>query len=485
MSNLNQQQSIAIDHFVDDFDNYQRDLYEKAAFYTKALCENLLKKSGVRAIVTHRVKQAERLDTKLRQRARANPEIYKNNKHEDFRKDIVDLAGVRIALYFPSDRAKIAGIIHGSFSDVEGTEFPETSDKSGKTSSVAQVQNPTYANHFDGYTADHFRVSIKPEHLPEELQRRFRKKDPRIEIQVASVLMHAWAEVDHELVYKSLTGTEVSEEELRLLDAINGLARTGEVLLQELQRAMDKRVSYQNLPFLDQYELISFLRADRKLTIESFEHSGVLHEILKFKKLDSPTNLSPLIKNWSRSSKETRPVLLSLLNHVLTNYRAERASAFDLCERRPTTKKDEHFRFVDSGTMDCLWHCCNLLKFAAKIADILRYPEKSILTPKETFSTSAEFHRLYTRVDGIQSNPVTDSNFSASKASKARKDDAKAVDALWIWFEKNPDILFQVSLKLSELGGNQIVELLTKLHGSEATVIPSIRSLKPHLNSKL
>ena len=35
----------------------------------------------------------------------------------------------------------------------------------------------------------------------------------RIEIQVASVLMHAWSEVEHDLVYKPLSGT-LSEEEL-------------------------------------------------------------------------------------------------------------------------------------------------------------------------------------------------------------------------------------------------------------------------------
>ena len=39
----------------------------------------------------------------------------------------------------------------------------------------------------------------------------------RIEIQVASVLMHAWSEVEHDLVYKPLQGT-LSDEELAILD---------------------------------------------------------------------------------------------------------------------------------------------------------------------------------------------------------------------------------------------------------------------------
>ena len=48
----------------------------------------------------------------------------------------------------------------------------------------------------------------------------------RIEIQVASVLMHAWSEVEHDLVYKPLQGT-LSDEELAILDELNGLVLAG------------------------------------------------------------------------------------------------------------------------------------------------------------------------------------------------------------------------------------------------------------------
>ena len=39
----------------------------------------------------------------------------------------------------------------------------------------------------------------------------------RIEIQVASLIMHAWSEVEHDLIYKPMQGT-LSEEELSILE---------------------------------------------------------------------------------------------------------------------------------------------------------------------------------------------------------------------------------------------------------------------------
>ena len=47
--------------------------------------------------------------------------------------------------------------------------------------------------------------------------------------------MHAWSEVEHDLVYKPLAG-DLSEEELAILDEINGLVLTGEIALERLQK---------------------------------------------------------------------------------------------------------------------------------------------------------------------------------------------------------------------------------------------------------
>jgi ppGpp synthetase/RelA/SpoT-type nucleotidyltranferase len=63
-----------------------------------------------------------------------------------------------------------------------------------------------------------------------------RYAEARAEIQVASVLMHAWSEVNHDLAYKPLQG-ELSEDEYSILDELNGLVIAGEIALERLQRA--------------------------------------------------------------------------------------------------------------------------------------------------------------------------------------------------------------------------------------------------------
>lgn len=128
--------------------------------------------------------------------------------------------------------------------------------------------------------------------------------------------MHAWQEVHHDLVYKTLPSGPASQEELRLLDGSNGLVHSGEVLLQQLQVAVERRVSYQEENSADQDEFGSFLRARQELTHAVTDQLVILFEILVILDLDSPRKLGveldtmPLVKDAS--------VGLALLDHILT-----------------------------------------------------------------------------------------------------------------------------------------------------------------------
>lgn len=109
-------------------------------------------------------------------------------------------AGIRVSLYFPGDRCK------GRFPDqrpvpiIERKQFPE------------QSKPPTYNKRFSGYWANHYRIHLK-EDMVQPSEKRYCAA--KIEIQVASVLMHAWSEVEHDLIYKPMQGT-LSEEELAI-----------------------------------------------------------------------------------------------------------------------------------------------------------------------------------------------------------------------------------------------------------------------------
>src|ERR1700730_2684871 len=83
------------------------DFYDQAARLAAHLVEQQLQSAGIRAIVTSRAKSLTRLEEKVRQRAEKN--AYQSV--EDIFKDIVDLAGVRVALYFPGERDQVGKVI--------------------------------------------------------------------------------------------------------------------------------------------------------------------------------------------------------------------------------------------------------------------------------------------------------------------------------------------------------------------------------------
>ncbi len=223
-----------ITEFIQQY-NKEFDFYQELARIVATKLEDQVIKRGIKAMITHRAKRPDRLKEKLLKR---NKE--KNYKSRDeISNDVLDLAGVRAALYFPSESSILEEIIADTFVIVEKRIFPNEPHK------------PKPGKRFSGYWATHYRVRLKEEDDTK------RYKDSIVEIQVASVLMHAWSEVEHDLLYKPLSGN-LSEDELAILDEINGLVLSGEIALERLQRAMAERTRKQN-DISDKYELTNLI----------------------------------------------------------------------------------------------------------------------------------------------------------------------------------------------------------------------------------
>lgn len=208
------------------------DVYEKVKRNIHKLLETKLNDSGVMALVTSRVKDAGRLKEKLVVR-----DAEKNYQtKEEIYSDIVDLIGLRVALYFPNDINRVESLIKSEFIVTKIKTFPED-----------RVQNSTYKNRFEGYSARHYRICYEQE-----------GRQYRVEIQVASLLMHAWAEVEHDLSYKQKKGV-VSFDEYEALDEINGLVIAGEISLQRLQRLSELRMKSEKENFSNHYQLADYI----------------------------------------------------------------------------------------------------------------------------------------------------------------------------------------------------------------------------------
>ncbi len=293
-----------INQFIE---NYKRKLnfYETAGRLAARQLEASLQSAGIRAMVTSRAKAPGRLKSKvlIRNSRRAMP--YKNMR--EIYEDIADLSGVRVSLYFPGDRDKTDNLVSDLFNILETKQFPE------------QSKPPTYNKRFSGYWANHYRANMREDTL-DPAQKKYAAA--RIEIQVASVLMHAWSEVEHDLVYKPLQGT-LSDEELAILDELNGLVLTGEIALERLQSAGDERVRNKSAMISNQYELASYLYnylsnnfrpEDIELRMGNIE---LLFRLISRLKMNTVKEIQPVLRSV-KFEKDRRNISQQIIDQIIT-----------------------------------------------------------------------------------------------------------------------------------------------------------------------
>lgn len=227
---------MIVDDFITQYEK-QYDYYQELAERTRLILEDQFEQKGIKAIVSARAKSIESLYNKATKRNKDKQ--YKNIK--EIYNDIIDLAGARVALYFPSNRNIVDTVIRECFNVHEIKVFPK--DK----------QLPSHEKRFSGYWATHYRINLKSDILKEK-----RFTSSIVEIQVASLLMHAWSEIEHDLVYKPLS-SGTSKEELAILDEVNGLVLAGEIALERLQEIKAQQTLKSSKENIDQYDLTNML----------------------------------------------------------------------------------------------------------------------------------------------------------------------------------------------------------------------------------
>jgi ppGpp synthetase/RelA/SpoT-type nucleotidyltranferase len=214
-----------IDAFIKLY-KHEMDFYEETAHQTAETLEDALTEAGIRAIVTFRAKKPRKLKAKLLKRNQRR----QYQSFRDIYDDIVDLAGVRVALYLPADRDAVGQIVQQIFAPVRAPKnFPEDRGPGDGM----------------GYVATHYLVQLRPETLHKD---ELRYADTNIEIQVASVLMHAWAEVTHDLIYKPEQGA-LTPAEHKMIDDLNVIVQQGESVLEQLQESVETRNNGAELRF--------------------------------------------------------------------------------------------------------------------------------------------------------------------------------------------------------------------------------------------
>lgn len=214
-----------VEYYVANFDHYS-----SLAEQLGRECEQLCKEEGIKAIVTWRPKSHARLRQKLRKRASGRNGYA---SIEEIKSDIVDLCGARISLYFPTDRRRASDLVKDRFNALLGKIHPE------------KGSDPSSSGDYHGHNL------------------RGVREHPilgwvRIEIQVMTLLMNAWAEIGHDGVLQK-SEDEITPEEELLLGEINQLVSKAEEKVEQYQILVRQRPRNQDRQFGSVYELLDFL----------------------------------------------------------------------------------------------------------------------------------------------------------------------------------------------------------------------------------
>lgn len=424
------------------------DFYERTARICAQICENELEKAGIRAIVTYRVKRVDRLKDKLIKRSQSK----KYECVDDIYSDIVDLAGVRIALYFPSDKEKIERFIKSKFKVKEIKKFPQNS---GNKISEGNSLGPKYQKMFSGYHATHYRINLKATQIEQD---EAKYCQANVEIQVASVLMHAWSEVEHDLVYKPLNG-ELSIDEYEILDELNGLILAGELGLKRLYKAVKERVTQNEVAFSSHYELASFIygRISSKNQVNDIEdivmgRADLLFKFLKSAGLNTPKAIDKHIDNIDiscESNTVVEQIIDKMIENDMTLYKKFVKAKSEL-NRNPYSNSDEDESIIQSRKA--------LFYFVDKWSDLQIVMRKLI----EKFHPEFKNEKYLISVENIQK--LLGEEFSSSTFRSIKKINTELIHKSGV---PSDEVLVETGKKIDKL----INKLLNKFDEEERTAI--------------
>jgi len=268
--------SDVIDEFVEGYSK-QREHWEACAERAKSLIEEKLvdardvNKEEILAKVTSRAKENRSVFEKLKLRNWQRKEEEGKKAYQsvaEINDDLVDLAGVRVVLYTPNQaqRQKVKEILI----DIWGTidEKPHVDSRPMKKKDGARN---IYVQRHLGYQADHYRTPMPEKYATRGY--RYSRGD-RIEIQVVSALGHAWAEAGHDVLYKTHAYGRPTIAEQRILDALNGLIVSGDLLLEQFRESVTKR-TVEPWEHVDQFN--NFLRQSDILERNDTDNNTVTH----------------------------------------------------------------------------------------------------------------------------------------------------------------------------------------------------------------
>ncbi|CRG91621.1 hypothetical protein PISL3812_08671 [Talaromyces islandicus] len=303
----------AVDKFLETWEE-SYDHYNKRAKDTEKFCRETLKSHAIQCNVTSRAKNVDSLKAKLYARQTEKNFVYQSR--EEIIEDITDLSGVRIALYWPNDQEKVDRILKDTM-HIE--KIKEVNDRVQKKDQTGDQQRK---RRFEWYSAKHYIVSVDPDH------QKGGPKTKKVEIQLVSVLRNALAEVEHNLVYKPLSGP-VSREEHNIIDALSGVVHMAECFLAQLWDSQVEKSTASTGPFKNIYALglcfSGLVEENYGQKVADLGSLRPLMQLLAKNSLDTPLQLGKLLlqakdkrDEFEKAYEGMRPSMsVGIIDHIL------------------------------------------------------------------------------------------------------------------------------------------------------------------------
>ena len=205
-----------------DFEEHRRDavaeyqlrrpLFEDFEDAVRGILAEALRADNIQAAsVEARAKDVESFGTKASKPSESDPE---RPRYPTPLSDITDLAGVRVITFFPKTAEAAGNVVRREF------KVDETSDK------AALLDDDRL-----GYKSVHFLVRLAPRRL--SLPEYSRYRGLVCELQIRTVLQHAWAEIEHDIQYK--TASTIPSQIRKRFTALAGLLEIADREFQAIQ----------------------------------------------------------------------------------------------------------------------------------------------------------------------------------------------------------------------------------------------------------
>lgn len=350
------------ENFWEEYNNDYK-LYHDYVITMKHLIIKILKKSKINYhSVTSRVKTKDSVRNKFEK---------SKNKYKCLA-DMTDIAGVRIITYFENDVDIVANIIEDEF----------VIDKDNSIDKRLLLDPDRF-----GYLSLHHVVSLLPTRISLVEYEQFLKL--KAEIQTRSILQHAWAEMEHDLGYKSKQG--IPKTIRRSFSRLAGMLELADIefirIRNDLRRYEEEVKSNiekdSSLVTIDKLSLTSFIDTSEIIQKLDLEIAATCQGIIKKRFVDRDLMVEQLtyfnietISNLEKILGQNKDKILKFATKWLSN---DKGYIFDsglsiyylnyilIAETRDhdkILKYFEHFKFVNPLTLtEEIINTYNSLKF--------------------------------------------------------------------------------------------------------------------------